>query len=107
MGLRWKMEKEGYETVFATAATFEMDIKARSWIIGNDIIRMLDKKGTVPPGMVRVKGQGEIGDYFIDKYEVPNRQFKEFVNKGGYQKKEYWKHEFIKDGKEMTWEDAV
>ena len=104
---RWKMEKEGYETVFAAAPTFELDLKARRLIIPNDIIRTLDKKGTVPPGMVRVKGQGEIGDFFIDKYEVTNKQFKEFVNKGGYQKREYWKHEFIKDGEEMTWEDAV
>jgi formylglycine-generating enzyme required for sulfatase activity/dienelactone hydrolase len=104
---RWKMEKEGYETVFATAATFEMDMKAQSWIIGNDITRVLDKRGTVPPGMVRVKGQDEIGDFFIDRYEVTNKQFKEFVNKGGYREREYWKHAFIQDGKEMTWEDAV
>jgi len=104
---RWKMEKEGYETVFSAVPTFEMDLKARSLIIPNDVTRMLDKKGTVPPGMVRVKGRDEIGDFFIDTYEVTNKQFKEFANKGGYQEREYWKHKFIKDGKEMTWEDAV
>jgi dienelactone hydrolase len=104
---RWKMEKEGYETAFGAAATFELDMKVRNVIIPNDIVRTLDRKGTVPPGMVRVKGQDEIGDFFIDKYEVTNKQFKEFVNKGGYQKKEYWKHEFVKDGKEMTWEEAA
>jgi dienelactone hydrolase len=101
------MEKEGYETAFGAAATFELDMKVRNVIIPNDIVRTLDRKGTVPPGMVRVKGQDEIGDFFIDKYEVTNKQFKEFVNKGGYQKKEYWKHEFVKDGKEMTWEEAA
>jgi len=104
---RWKMEKEGYETVFAAAPTFEYDFKVRGGIIPNDITRTLDRKGTVPPGMVRVKGQDEIGDFFIDKYEVSNKQFKEFVNKGGYQKREYWKHKFVKDGKEVPWEDAA
>jgi dienelactone hydrolase len=104
---RWKMEKEGYETLFAAAPTFELDLKARRYIIPNDIVRTLDKKGTMPPEMVRVKGQNEISDFFMDKYEVTNRQFKEFVNKGGYEKREYWKHKFVKDGREMNWEDAV
>jgi serine/threonine protein kinase/dienelactone hydrolase len=104
---RWKMEKEGYETVFAAVPTFDLDLTARKYIIPNDIVRTLDKIGTIPSGMVRVKGQGEISDFFIDKYEVTNRQFKEFMDKGGYEKREYWKYKFIKDGTEMTWEDAA
>jgi serine/threonine protein kinase/dienelactone hydrolase len=104
---RWKMEKEGYETVFAAVPTFDLDLTARKYIIPNDIVRTLDKIGTIPSGMVRVKGQGEISDFFIDKYEVTNRQFKEFMDKGGYEKKKHWKHKFIKDGKEIAWEDAV
>ncbi|MFB0520493.1 MAG: formylglycine-generating enzyme family protein, partial [Desulfatiglandales bacterium] len=91
----------------AAAPTFELDLKVRKYVIPNDIVRTLDKKGTMPPGMVRVKGQGEIGDFFMDKHEVTNRQFKEFVNKGGYEKREYWKHKLIKDGREIAWEDAV
>jgi serine/threonine protein kinase/dienelactone hydrolase len=104
---RWKMEKEGYETVFAAVPTFELDLKARRYIIPNDVVRTLEKEGTMPSGMVRVKGQGQIGDFFVDRYEVTNKQFKEFVDKGGYEKREYWKHKFIKDGKEIAWEDAV
>jgi len=104
---RWKLEKEGYETVFAAVPTFELDLTARKYITPNDLVRTLDKKGAMPSGMVRVKGQGEIPDFFIDTYEVTNRQFKEFVDKGGYEKREYWKHKFIKDGREAAWEDAV
>jgi eukaryotic-like serine/threonine-protein kinase len=104
---RWKMEKEGYETVFAAAPTFELDLRERRLVVPNDITRILDRKGTVPPGMVRVLGQGEIGNFYIDKDEVTSKQFKEFMDQGGYEKKEYWKHKFVKDGKEMTWEDAV
>jgi eukaryotic-like serine/threonine-protein kinase len=30
--------------------------------------------------------------YFIDKYEVTNREYKEFISAGGYLKREYWRH---------------
>jgi DNA-binding winged helix-turn-helix (wHTH) protein/formylglycine-generating enzyme required for sulfatase activity len=49
----------------------------------------------------------QLDDYFIDKFEVTNREYKEFINAGGYLKKEYWKYTFIKDGKRLTWEDAM
>jgi dienelactone hydrolase len=104
---RWKMEKDGYDTVFAGVPTFELDLTASKYILPNDIVRVLDEEGTIPAGMVRVTGQGEIGDFFVDKYEVKNKQFKEFVTKGGYEKRAYWKHKFIRDGREIAWEDAV
>ena len=44
---------------------------------------------------------------WMDKYEVTNRQFKEFVDAGGYQKRDYWKQPFVKDGKQLTWEVAT
>ena len=49
----------------------------------------------------------ELDHFYIDTYEVTNRQFKAFVDGGGYQKKEHWKQKFIKDGKELTWEEAL
>ncbi len=48
-----------------------------------------------------------LDDYFIDKYEVSNQEYKEFINGGGYLKKQYWKYPFIKDGKTLTWEEAM
>jgi len=97
---RWKIEKEGYETVMATGGN------------GIDTLyRKLDEKGTLPSGMIRVNGQrsdeGKIPDFFIDKYEVTNKQFKEFLDSGGYQKQEYWKHPFNKDGRDLTCEEAM
>jgi hypothetical protein len=35
----------------------------------------------------------------IDQFEVTNRQYQEFVDQGGYQKRQYWKQKFIKDGR--------
>ena len=102
---RWKMEKEGYETVLAASSTF--DGVFTSSLVPYDIVRVLDKKGGIPVGMVRVKGETEIGDFLIDQYEVSNKRFKEFADGGGYRKREYWKQKFIKDGKELTWEEAT
>ena len=45
--------------------------------------------------------------FWLDRNEVTNREFKEFVDKGGYQKREYWKHAFAKEGKALTWEQAM
>ncbi len=107
---RWKIEKEGYEMVLAASSTWDIGLGG-PLLHPYELVRDLDEKGTVPPGMVRVRGAatplGEIGDFFIDTYEVTNRQYKEFIANGGYQNREYWKHELIKDGKVLSFEDAI
>ena len=108
---RWKFEKEGYETVLAAASTWNGDIFKPDIVIPYDIVRILDKKESIPPDMVRVIGAqtavGNLGDFFIDRYEVTNKQYKEFIDQGGYRNKEYWKHRFIKGNRELTWEEAM
>jgi dienelactone hydrolase len=51
--------------------------------------------------------EGPHDTYFIDRHEVTNRQIKQFVDQGGYQKREYWKTPFVKAGKPISWEDAI
>lgn len=106
---RWKMEKSGYETVLAADATFGFG--GQGHYIPNNLARTLDEKAALPEGMVRVSGgetpKGKLDDFFIDKYEVTNKQFKEFIDSGGYRKREFWLHEFIKNGKTLTWEQAM
>ncbi|MBA2414164.1 MAG: SUMF1/EgtB/PvdO family nonheme iron enzyme, partial [Burkholderiaceae bacterium] len=48
-----------------------------------------------------------LDDYFIDKYEVSNQEYKEFINAGGYMKRPYWKYRFVKDGKTLSWDEAI
>ena len=76
----------------------------------------LDPVEAVPPGMVRVVGgrdpvrfglAGELDDYWIDRFEVTNRQFKEFVDQGGYRRRDYWREPFIEGGRSVSWEAAV
>src|SRR5712691_9653311 len=108
---RWKMEKEGYETVLAASSTYDFAISARNPLIPYNIVRVLPKKGSVSPDMVRVPGAktdiGEVSDFLIDKYEVTNKQYKKFIDSGGYRDKKYWKHQFLDDSKALTWEKAM
>jgi dienelactone hydrolase len=108
--LRWRVEKQG----FATAE----DV-ASGW---GPIAFTLDSIDSVPAGMVRLRGakafqlqmagfenapRVELPDYWMDRHEVTNKQFKAFVDSGGYRNKDYWKHPFRKDGKTIQWEDAM
>jgi serine/threonine protein kinase/dienelactone hydrolase len=108
---RWKIEKEEYETVHAVSASFGIDTSQREMICPVNLKRNLDKKGSIPPNMVRVAstnvGEATLGDFVIDKYEVTNKDYKAFIDKGGYRNQEYWKQKFIKNGKELTWEEAM
>jgi eukaryotic-like serine/threonine-protein kinase len=108
---RWKVEKEGYETVLAASSTWGIGASKPDPIIPNDLVRTLDKGGSIPSGMVRVTGGetavGKLPDFFIDKYEVTNRQYRDFINQGGYRNQKYWKCRFVKAGKVLTWDQAM
>jgi dienelactone hydrolase len=113
--LRWKLEKSGF------ASTED----AMGLGFGNSyaLSYRLDPAGAAPAGMVRVSSAGsqfsifipgldhlpsvEIGDFWIDQYEVTNRAFKKFVDGAGYQKREFWKQPFERDGRPVSWEEAV
>jgi hypothetical protein len=108
---RWRMEKDGYATVVAASSTFTFDTRIENLLFPYDIVRVLEKEGSIPEGMVRITGGktplGELDDFYIDRYEVTNKQYKEFIDSGGYRNKEYWNNEFIKDGRILTWEEAM
>ncbi len=45
--------------------------------------------------------------YYIDRFEVTNRDYQKFIDSGGYEKKEYWTQKFIRDGREISWAEAM
>jgi predicted Ser/Thr protein kinase len=53
---RWKVEKEGYETVQAAALTWGIDPGEHDILSANKLMWTLDKSGSIPRGMVRVQG---------------------------------------------------
>ena len=118
----WKFEKPGFGTVLrTTSALFGWyPTTPGKPVVGS---ATLDEAGKTPPGMVRVSPakysrtlyipgyegmpELELKDYWIDQYEVTNRQFKAFVDQGGYQKRDYWKVDFQLDGKHLSWDEAM
>jgi len=111
---RWKVEKAGFDTLeVANSGSAASDWPPEN---GSVLNFTLLGTGSVPAEMVFVSGESfqtekgaplTLDEYLIDKYEVTNRQFKQFVNSGGYQKREYWKHRFVKDGRVLSWEEAM
>ena len=116
----WKFEKPGFGTVLRTTVTPQYSMPEGEPAGGNVV---LDEVGKIPAGMVRVSPSKDSQglqipgydekrglapkDYWIDTYEVTNRQFKAFVDQGGYQKREYWKVDVQQDGKHLTWDEAM
>lgn len=105
---RWKLEKEGFEVME----------------VGGNAMRAfppMSARGTIPPNFVLIRRgplainltgyntalQFPAGDFLIDKYEVRNKEFKAFVDTGGYAKREFWAQSFVKDGRTISWEEAM
>jgi len=105
---RLKLDKEGYQTRFAGNYS-------------NSLNFLMEKEESHPHNMVHIPGgkeyfwlagldhlgEIEMENYLIDKYEVTNRQFKEFIDHGGYEKQVYWTHEFKREGNSLAWEEAM
>jgi len=75
----------------------------------------LDREGALPPEMVRVPGgtvdvpgldHVKLSAFLIDRYEITNRQYKQFIDSGGYRKREYWRTDFIQSDRKLSWEEA-
>lgn len=49
----------------------------------------------------------DLSDFLMDKLEVTNRQYKAFVDGGGYSNRVWWDSTIIRDGKPVTWEAAM
>jgi eukaryotic-like serine/threonine-protein kinase len=68
------------------------------------------------PGMMPVQG-GPYGvgvsetvplpDYWIDRLEVTNAEFRKFVDAGGYRDARYWKESFREGGRVLTFDEAM
>jgi predicted esterase len=107
--MRWRITKDGYEP-FEGAPFGESPFVA----LANKF--RLDPVGSRPAGMVRVPGgpierlefpRAVVGDFWLDRYEVTNRQFKRFVDAGGYEARHWWREAFESEGGVVLWEKAI
>jgi predicted Ser/Thr protein kinase/dienelactone hydrolase len=102
--LHWRVLKPGFEPV-----------EGRFWwSFGRTVT--LHSRAATPSGMVYLPaGPGvaagvqnpDLGACWIGAYEVTNREFKTFVDRGGYREPRYWRHPFSKDNQPLTWAQAM
>ncbi|HEY6931617.1 MAG TPA: protein kinase [Thermoanaerobaculia bacterium] len=112
----WRIDKPGFDSAWEIAPTWSIYHN-----IPTKLSLRLERQGTVPPDMVHVPGGKvdlaipelvglptvAVDDFVIDRFEVTNQSYKKFVDAGGYQKREFWKQPFVKDGKSISWEEAI
>jgi eukaryotic-like serine/threonine-protein kinase len=105
---RWKVSGAGSEMVIAPETEDRMMFS-------------LDAARNAPSGMVYSGGGtwtkyiGFIGwvgpynlpPYYLDQYEVTNRDFQKFVDSGGYENRRYWPEQFTKDSRNISWQEAL
>jgi serine/threonine protein kinase len=126
---QWRFELKGFADAERSTVVLFGDV-----LPSTSVSVTMDEKGEAPAGMVHQtecfgpSGFGSLrdtpatllglpgfeglpainlGDYWIDRYEVTNRQFKNFLEQGGYAKREYWKYEFRQDARTLSWEEAM
>ena len=105
--LRLEIRKPGYQTIELAMPSFALGIRP--------IVQHLkmDPIGSLPENMVRIPksttdmeivglekyGPKELPEFLIDKFEVTNRQFKAFMDAGGYTNSAYWTFPIVEGGK--------
>lgn len=102
---RVKIEMKGFKTIYSPTKR----------------VLKLDSIGAFPEDMVKVYGSNAgmnivgmeqhngkyVSDFLMDKYEVTNKDFKRFLDEGGYRDKKYWDYPFVSDKAELSWDQAI
>ncbi|MFQ5676292.1 MAG: protein kinase [bacterium] len=119
---RIKIERQGFETVediawvnLYTSDTLRYTL-SESRTLPKEMVLLPDNSNWYDlypapanihlPGLEQVESE-EIGDFLMDRYEVTNKDYKRFVDGGGYKKPEFWKQPFVKDGRTLSWDEAM
>jgi eukaryotic-like serine/threonine-protein kinase len=113
--LRVEVRKKGFNTIeYAGPWGYSR--------LGGDISKLkLDSLGSIPENMIRIPakltymyvvgleayGGKQVGEFLIDRFEVTNKQFKAFVDAGGYANKSFWNFPMYDDGREIKFGSAM
>jgi eukaryotic-like serine/threonine-protein kinase len=58
-------------------------------------------------GFVGWLGPYRLPPYYVDRDEVTNRDYQNFVDSGGYQKQQYWTEPFAQNLRTLSWSEAM
>ncbi len=113
--LRMEIRKKGYQII------------EYAGILTNDSLRSdiymlkLDVPNNMPENMVRIPANKasmnivgleqesgkQVDEFLIDRFEVTNKKFKEFVDANGYSNLSFWRNPFYFNGKEISATEAI
>lgn len=97
--MRFRVSLDGYRTLEAAPSVLPAAEPFR-----------LHRPNEAPAGMVHVPGgkvtyQGQtrtVPEFWLDRHEVTNRQYLAFIEAGGYQQPELWRHPVDENGRELS-----
>lgn len=108
---RLKFEMDGYrplELVTATWIKHEEPFTLRA--LGAPEDSMVDMPGRKTqvylPGLDHLP-EIQLSPFRLGRWEVTNKEFKRFVDQGGYRRRELWEHRFMLGGRSLSWEAAM
>ncbi len=113
--LRLEIRKRGYQTIELAAPMFFSGVRP---IVEH---LKLDPVGSLPENMVRIPrsttdmqvvglekyGPQDVPEFLVDRFEVTNKQFKAFVDGGGYKNEAYWTVPIAEGGKVLPLKAAL
>ena len=102
--LRFRVSKTGYGTLESAAS-----------ILPRPEPFMLHPVDQAPEGMVHVPAgpvtyilqSRQLPAFWIDRLEVTNSEYRQFVDDGGYRRREFWQHPAMDNGIELSWEGLM
>jgi formylglycine-generating enzyme required for sulfatase activity/dienelactone hydrolase len=102
---RWRIVKPGFTTFEGAGGAGMVDATFTLAPEGSLPAGMVP----IPGGTVTVPGAGPVAfdPFLMDRHEVTNREYKKFVDAGGYRTRDHWTEPFVKDGREISWEEGM
>ena len=99
---------DAYETLDANASGANPTLELRFNDPSQDPLGMRWVPGSAAGALsISTPPPTDIPGFWLDTYEVTNQEYQQFVDAGGYQNPEYWTEPFLKDGRQLTFEEAM
>ena len=110
-GSRVKLELAGHRTVYdllfnVFTDKWDYQLHSEGSIPEEMVAFPTDEIGLILPGLGHLSAQ-PTRDFLMDRFETTNREYKHFVDAGGYESAEHWPSPFVRDGDELSWEEAM
>ena len=111
---RWRVSREDYVTVDratwvpgpSNEMKLQVELRSEALVRGGMVYVGEGAVAVVAAGALRLD-RVVLDSFLIDRFEVTNREFKQFVDAGGYRNPQYWAHEFVKDGRVLSRQEGM